>query len=190
MDDANKTITVDYNKAVLLLLSLISLLFILEGVWLVDVSYWPGAFAPISLRVIAGLLIVVFVMPLIIYGKKLFTQQMALIIRAEGMTDNASIVVHPFIHWNNIEQLHLYVQKITAFSNFSLNTKYVQIILKNPNDYIQTFSLFKRVLLRFYNLLYKTPILLNTTGLKIKPNQLYKVLQVQLANYRHQQMQH
>lgn len=179
-----------YKKTKLLLLVIIALIFILEGVWLIDMSYWPGAFAPTSLRLIALLLIVFFALPFFLYGIKLFSRIPAYIIKPQGLVDNASFIKHRFIHWDNIESLQIYTQKVTGFLHFHVNTKYVQINLKNAPAYIDKFSGLKRLFLRFNLKRYSSPLMLSTTGMQIRPKELYRLLEQNLVEHHQKKMQH
>ena len=179
-----------YKKTQLLFLMVVAVVFILEGVWLIDMSYWPAAFAPTSLRIIAALLIGFFAIPFCIYGKKIFQLAPAYIIKPDGFVDNASTVKHEFIHWDNVEGLQLYKQQVTGFLQFRFSIKYVKVNLKNPTAYIDKFIGFKGLFLRFNLQRYHSPLLLSTTGMKIKPQELYHLLEQHLVDYHQKKMQH
>lgn len=185
-----QVIKIYYNKNSAIFLTLISLLFILEGFWLIDVSRWPGAFAPITLRVIAAGLIIFFMIPLLVYGKCIFSTLPAILINQHGFSFAAGVVPYQFIHWENVKDFKLYIQQITSFFEFRVNNKYVQVNLNQPQDYIATYPGFQRGLLRFFQLIYHSPVLLTTTAIDIRPSQLNKLLQECLVSFRHQNLQH
>lgn len=179
-----------YKKTKLLFLVAIAVVFILEGFWLIDMSNWPGAFAPVSLRVIAILLISFFALPFFIYGAKLFRHSPAYIIKPEGFVDSASLVKHTFVHWDNVKGLEIYTQKVTGFLRYQMNTKYVKVKMKNADAYVDKFTGLPRWFLRFNQQRYKSPILLSTTGMQITPKELFRLLEKSLVDYHHQKMQH
>lgn len=179
-----------YQKSKLLILVAISLIFILEGIWLIDMSYWRASFAPISLRVIGALLIFFFAIPFFAYGSKLFQRVPAYIIKPDGFVDNASFVKNRFIHWDNIEGIQIYLQRISGFLQFRLNTRYVKVNLKDPNHYIENYSGFQKWFLHFNQRRYQSPILLSTTGMSITPKALFRLMEEHLVNYYQQKIQH
>lgn len=187
---AETRICVYYSKPKLLFLSVIAILFIVEGIWLIDLSYLPGAFAPNSMRVIAAILICFFSVPLYVYGSKIFSNKPAYIIRPEGYTDNAGFVKHRFIPWDNVTDIHIYLQQITGFLSFRYNNKYVIVNIKDNENYLSHFGRLKKMWLNMKCRFYGTPLLLNTSGMNIKPQQLYRLLEQHVADYRHKKMQH
>jgi hypothetical protein len=77
---------------------------------------------------IAGLASVLFFGLCVIFAfRKLFDKKVGLIINREGITDNSSVVSAGLVLWSDIEEIEICTMA---------GQKFLMVILKNPQDYI------------------------------------------------------
>lgn len=111
---------------------------------------------------------------------KLFDKKPGLIVDEMGIVDNTSIFKFGLIPWKDISAIYERSIQVSIASKQS----FITIGLKNPEDYIsrETNSI-KRNLMKANTNSYGSPIHISTNGLKIKPNELFRILNETFEKY-------
>ena len=166
------TIKIDGSRRKILLLVFLSLFFVVFGFFLTIIpeTFKSFLFRNVFLIRIAGIFAILFFgAGLIISVKEFFVPKFNITITKEGIIDNSSYASVGMIFWKDIKEIDI-------FKTF--NQKFIIIIVKNPNDYIerQTNLTKRKLAIRNYKA-YKSPILISSDTLKIKFDELYKLLQ-------------
>lgn len=164
------------SKSKLMLLLFFAIVFVAIGVMMFFVE--PGSRRSVlnipAIRYsVAIACIVFFGYAMIFMIKKLQEDEPGLIIDETGITDRSSSIAVGHIPWSDI-------QKFTIAS--VMNQKFLMIVVKNPNDYInkQTNALRRRGLI--YNQTnYGSPISISANTLRIKLDKLKALLEENLA---------
>jgi hypothetical protein len=167
-----KDIKIPLRKTRIFLMLLGSILFVVVGVFgmINPAKYVTFLFRNPVFIFISGFASVLF------FGfttfsiiKKLFQTSMGLIINDEGIIDNSSGVSAGMIFWKDIEYIDYFAV---------LNQKFIRIIVKNPDEYInrQT-SLVKRKMMTANYKNQGSPIQISANTLKINFKKLYELLQ-------------
>jgi len=123
---------------------------------------------------LAGVLFFGYIVFLIL--KKLFKGGTGLIINDEGINDNSGGSSAGMIFWKDIE-------KIDVLN--VLNQKFIRIIVKNPDEYIerQTSLITKKIMAANYKK-YGSPLQISANTLNIKFDELYELLRHNLIENR------
>ena len=175
---ANK-IEIPLSKKKLATLFAGSVIFVLLGLWFVihpPVIRNPVIGNPV-LIFIAGIASILFfgIVGFYIF-KKLFDNSPGIIISDEGVFDNASGVCVGFIPWTDIIEIG---ETIVA------NRKFINIIVKNPQDYIdREKSAFKRKLIQMNYKSYGTVIGIQSSGLKCTYDQLKTLIEERFEEFQ------
>ncbi len=165
-------IEIPISKNKLTLLLIVSLLFVAAGLWFVikppTISN-PVIGNPILILTVGVASILFFGLCAVFIAKKLPDKTPGLIINNQGVTDNSSAVAVGLIPWDDIKEI--------TITNVA-NQKFLMLIVKNPDDYInrQTGFIKKKAMQMNYNS-YGSPISISANGLKCNFDELFKTLQ-------------
>ena len=172
-----KNIEISLSKTKMFLMLFGCIVFVIAGICFMTnpAKYVSVIFRNSTFIFIAGLVSILF-FGFIAYHitKKIFQTNIGLIINDEGIIDNSGGSSLGMIYWKDIEA-------IDAFK--VVHQKFIRIIVKNPNDYIerQTNLTKRKVAMANYKA-YKSPIQISANTLKIKFDELYKLLQNKFDN--------
>jgi len=141
-----------------------SLLFVILGIWLFlnAGNFHENSFRSLSNPIVAkgiGVLSILFFGAIGIFGlKKLFDKKVGLTIDSKGITDNSNGSSVGLIEWNDITDI---------MTNQVMSTKFLLVIVKNPEKYIEkTNSRMKAKLMRSNMKMYGTPLSISPNTLK------------------------
>jgi hypothetical protein len=113
--------------------------------------------------------------------KKLVKNEPALIISAEGITDNSSGVSAGFIPWSDI---------IAVKEQVVANQRFLNLIVKNPQEYIEKqTSSFKRKIMQKNQDIFGTSIGISTNALKISYKELKEILEKRVFEIKSRESQ-
>ena len=105
----------------------------------------------------------------IFYARKMFDKTPGLIVNDKGIYDNASGISVGFIPWNDIVEI-----KETVV----INQSFVNIVVKNPDKYIETQkNIFKRKLVQINYNFFGTVIAIPSVSINSEFNDLKRILQ-------------
>ncbi|MEO6883651.1 MAG: STM3941 family protein [Bacteroidia bacterium] len=175
-------IEIQLSKQKLFLMLIGCLIFVGLGVWIISKAINPPAEGTFFFRNpmilwtagISGILF--FGMIFFFIVKKLGDNSPGLIISPEGILDNASGVSAGFIPWADINEIR--EPKVS-------NQKFLNIIVKNPQNYIdnQQNRFRKKVMQLNYNS-YGTVISISAIALKYKYADLKSLLETELKKHK------
>lgn len=171
-----KNIEISLSKTKMFLMLLGSMIFVIISIFGIMnperyISFIFRNPTFIFISSIAGFLFFGFTTYFII--KQLFQCRIGLIINDEGIIDSSNSNSLGIIFWKDIKE-------IDTFKVF--NQKFIRIVVKNPNDYIERQTDFKRKLAMANYKTYGSPIQISANTLKIKFDELYKLLQKEFDN--------
>ncbi len=165
-------IEIQLSKSKLTLRTIGSIAFVVIGTWFV---LNPSRFLSFICRsttiiFISGLASILFFGFVGFYlFKKLFDKKPGLIISNKGIVDNSGGLSAGFIPWSDIKEI-----KETIIAN----QKFISVIVKNPNHYIDRQSTrFKRWLMERNYKWYGSAIGISATGLKYNYDELKVLIQ-------------
>jgi hypothetical protein len=174
-----ETVVIKFStlKSILLLLGCV--LFVIAGIsFVLSPRTFVSIFVhnPIIVCVVGCIGILFFGFIGFLYLKKLIKNEPALIISAEGITDNSGGVSAGFIPWSDI---------IAVKEQVVANQRFLNLIIKNPQEYIdkQTSS-FKRKIMQKNHDIFGTGIGISTNALKISHKELKQILKERLFESR------
>ncbi len=170
-------ITVPLSKRKLTRNLFFSLLFLVAGFLFVVKPLWFIRSTNTTVITIVGYgTMIVAALVVVVLIKKINDKKPGLLIDTEGILDNSSGVAAGKIYWKD-------VRKFSA-ENVS-GQAFIMIDVKNPNDYLRAQkNPIKRNVMELNQRLYKTPLNITTTGLKIEFDALYALLQQQFQLYK------
>ncbi len=170
-------IEIPLNKKKILLLTGGAILFVLLGLWLfftADDLQRQSSPSPIFIKGIAIVAILFFAIAAIVSVKKLFVQEVGLIIDARGIVDNSSALSIGLIAWNDI---------IDTATVQVMSTTILLIKVANPEQYIaRAGSGLQAKLLHTNREKYGTPIAIATNTLKCDIENLKRLIHQALAD--------
>lgn len=158
-----------------------SLIFVILGVFFViKPEIFEGRRSSHEMIFLAGAACTLFFgVCLAISIRKIFSKQVGLIINSEGLIDKSAGNSAGEILWIDVKD----VVTINI-----MNQKFVSIIVKNPDKYIDAQrNFFKRKLMAQNYKMIGTPISISPNTLKISFTELYNILQQRFENYKQNQ---
>jgi hypothetical protein len=170
-------IEIELSKKKTILLLLGALAFVAVGILFV---IKPEEFVtPITrnrtLTIALGLLGILFFGGCFIYGViKLFDKRAGLVIDESGITDNSNATSVGLIAWEDI--LSIETQQVAS-------TKFLLIIVKNPEVYLERAKGIKRRLLKANMRYYGTPLSITSTSLNYDFDDLEKLVKSGLEKF-------
>lgn len=173
------SITIPFSKKKLSKLLIISVVFAALGTWMVlspteEGNRWFNN--PIIKNGVAIGAILMGLLGMAVTLQKLLQKQAALLIDDSGITDRSSQVAAGYVPWNDV---HL----ITTTT--VVNQKFVLLIVKNPEDYIQRKKNVigqKGMRMNFKN--YGSPICISASGLQCTTGELIEMIERKLSAYK------
>lgn len=163
-------IVINLSRKKLILLFLASSGFVFFSIWFIlNPERFVFFLAPNEqiIRIIGVVGALCFGIGLIYFPVKMFDSKPGLIINNNGIIDNTNAGSMGMIPWEHI--INIEVKKIHS-------TKLILIFVKNPNDYFQNVSLFKKLNLKRNINNYGTPITLTSVGLKCNFDELNELV--------------
>ena len=130
-----------------------------------------------TMVLIVGILGVTFFgICLLFYARKMFDKTPGLIVNDKGIYDNASGISVGFIPWNDIVEI-----KETVV----INQSFVNIVVKNPDKYIETQkNIFKRKLVQINYNSFGTVIAIPSVSINSEFNDLKRILQQEFEKHK------
>lgn len=170
----NEQIEIQLSKSKLSILLIMSVIFVLSGLWLIinpkEISNVIIGNSTVIL--IVGIASVLFFgMCMVFITKKILNKTPGIIFNKTGLIDNSSGVSAGLILWTDITGI-----SITTVAN----QKFLMIIVNNPDKYINRQKGFiKKKAMQMNNNWYGSPISISANGLKCNLEQLHTLLQEQ-----------
>lgn len=182
MNNSNQ-IEIQLSKSKLTLMALGCLVFVVVGIcFIID----PAKYESFIMRsptfiFIAGFLSVFFFgFTGFFFLKKLQDKLPGIIISEKGIMDNSSGVSAGFIPWTDI---------ITIKETKIVNQKYINIVVKNPQMYIdRQKSALKRKAMQVNYKTWGTAIGITVNGLKINYDELKSLIEKNFSNFKNEKM--
>jgi len=170
-----ETIEIQLSKTKTLLMIAGSILFVLSGIFLLNITDLPLRFNPIVVKSTAVLCIIFFGMTGAYGIKKLFDDKTGLLIDENGIFDNTNAVSIGLIEWADITGIE--VKQIAT-------QKFIMVYISNPDVYINKASGMKRKLMQQNNKFYGSPVSITSNSLKCNLDYLEKKLNSKLSEWR------
>lgn len=173
------SIAIPFSKKKLSRLLIISVVFAVLGPWMLLSPTEEGNRLinnPIVKNGVAIGAILLGLLGMAITIQKLLRKQAALLIDDNGITDHSSPTAAGYVPWNDV---HL----ITTAT--VVNQKFVVLIVKNPECYIQRKKNFigkKGMRMNFKN--YGSPICISASGLQCTTSELIEMIERKLSAYK------
>ncbi|WP_417429760.1 STM3941 family protein [Halpernia sp.] len=162
---------IDLSKSKLSLMFFGCILFVAGSIWfLSNPSKFSNAVfhSEIAIYIVGILGLVFFGICGFYIFKKMIDKNPGIIINYHGITDNSSGLSAGFIPWEDINAIEM-----TTITN----QKFIVIILKNPENYIDKVkSKFKQRAMRINYKISNSPVNISANSLKINFNKLYELL--------------
>ena len=166
MKEANE-ITISFNRIIVFLLFLGSVFFVYIGYGMIleDISFY---------NFIGTIAIIFFGYGMIIIGIMLFDFSPGLIINSKGIFDNSSGIKAGMIFWNEITDITL---------SGTTRQKFITIHVVNPDKYLNSSNMFKNIATRISNVIYGSPIHINSLPLDIGFDELHIMINEKFKLY-------
>lgn len=181
---ANEKIEIPLSKSKLAKLLVISILFLVIGLWIIikDPQVGNPVFNNPILKIFAsygatlmGLLGVYF------FTKKLFDKKPGLVLSEQGIYDNAGAFKFGLIPWSDISEIHERSVEVSLTSK----QYFVTIKLVDPDKYIsRETNVLKRKLLVANSKSHGSPVNISTNGLKTNHKELLKLVNAYFEKYK------
>jgi uncharacterized integral membrane protein len=155
-----------------LIFCILSILFIMN-----PEKFTSSSNSSSTMVLIVGILGVTFFgICLLFYAKKMFDKTPGLIVNDKGIYDNASGISAGFIPWIDIVEI-----KETVV----VNQSFVNIIVKNPDKYIERQkNIFKRKLVQINYKSFGTVIAIPSVAINSEFNELKRILQQEFEKHK------
>lgn len=176
MDKKSQTI-IPLSRFKNILLVLGALLFIVLGFLIISLHVFRELYHHLFLQIAGYSAIIFFGMCLIVGLKKLFDKKPGLIINDKGIFDNSSGISIGLIPWNNITFIR---------TNEIISSKFLLIGISNAENIINSQNAFKRFWMKSNYKIYNTPIAISSGCLRIKFDELEKILIEKWNLYKNQ----
>lgn len=161
-------IEIHFRKRKLILYLILSILFVLAGIWLVNDP--PEDFNPVhgNPKVVGYLSILFFGILGIYFFSKMFDRKPAIILDSLGLDDRSGIYPAGFILWQDLESVSII--KIHKHKLIMLQLKDAQTYIQNQRGFI------RRFFLKYNYKLYGSPVAISSNALNISIYDLYEQL--------------
>lgn len=155
-----------------LIFCILSILFILN-----PDKYTSWRHSSSTIVFIVGVLGVIFFgICLLYYARKIFDKTPGLIVNDKGIYDNASGISAGIIPWKDVVEI-----SETTF----VNQSFINIIVKNPDEYIKRQkNFFKRKLVQINYTSFGTVIAIPSVAINCDFNELKRILQQEFEKYK------
>lgn len=181
MTTQNSSIEIPLSKTKMLLTLCGALLFVVVGIFFIinPSIFKTSLFADTAMIFVVGIISSLFfgiIAIMILY--KFFQKKHGFIINEEGITDYSSGLSLGTISWKDIQEV-----KIAQV----MSQKFLVIIVSNPEEYInKATSPIKRNAMKMNFKTYDSPICISSNALKIKFDDLYRLLNIKIEEYKQQ----
>ena len=165
--DRADRIAIALSKVKVALLTAGALLFVALGIGLLEIADVQRRFPPLYVKGVSVLAIGFFGLCGIYALFKLLDRSPGLVLDREGIIDNSSGISAGRVAWREIREIRvvsIHRQRFLAF------------IVDDPQKYLGKGSVLKRVFVRMNYRMYGTPIFIGAHSLKIKFDQLEKLI--------------
>ena len=169
------TVTIKSSKGKIALIGLGAGVFVFACVLMILHADEQTRRNPLFLKIIGVIGILFFGIGLIYSVIKLFDNKSALIIDDKGITDNSSGVAVGFIAWQDIT--HISITQVRS-------TRFFLIYTVNPEKYLNDSNPFKSYMRKLGIKMYGTPLSISSSTLKYGFDELEKLLQSRLEQYK------
>lgn len=167
---------ISYNKGKAALVLVGCLIFVAAGAWMLLAADQEPALRALKMRAIGTMAIVFFGGGLLLGVRVILTGKAPLIIDEEGIIDNSSAVRAGRVRWEEIVEI-----KTTVIAQ---QHKVLTVIVSDPEKFIENGSPARQKLNAANSQLSGSPINISTTTLAIGFEELEKLLNDGLAEYR------
>ena len=167
MKETNE-IRISFNRVIVFLLFLGSSFFVYIGYGMIleDILFY---------NFIGTVSIIFFGYGMIMTGIMLFDFSPGLIINSEGIFDNSSGIKAGMILWNEITDITL---------AGTTRQKFITIHVVNPDKYFNSSNIIKNIATRISNIIYGSPIHINSIALDINFDELHMMIDEKFKLYR------
>jgi len=158
------------NKIILGIIG--SSVFIIAGI--LFLTGFPENMVPVSpatIKIMGTISILFFGGTFLLGIRKIIDKKMGLIVDEQGITDNSSAISVGLIDWVDITEIK---------SAQLMSTRFLLIMVKNPEKYIGRAKLYQAKIMRTNSNMYGTPISIASTTLKYNFDDLERLLKNKL----------
>jgi hypothetical protein len=179
----NNNIIIAFSKKKLLKVWLFSFIFLGLGLWMIIAN--PHTSNPVFNNIIVKTLasygsLIMGMIGIYYFSRKLLTKEPALVINENGIYDNSTAFKFGLIPWSDMTFIAEQCIQISPASRQS----FITIGLKKPGDYIEREqNILRKKLLQANANQYGSPVHLSTNGFITEHTELLKILQDELEKY-------
>jgi hypothetical protein len=182
----NNRIEIALSKAKLTKLLFFSIIFLGVGLWMIVSN--PATSNPVFNNLVVKAIaayggVVMGVLGVYFFGKKLFDTKPGLVIDENGIYDNTSAFTFGLIPWRDVSKIY----ERTVQASVASKQRFVTIGLVDPEKYIaREKNGLKRKLLAANSKSHGSPIHISTNGLKTSHAELLKILTEEFDKHKPQ----
>jgi hypothetical protein len=167
-------IEIELSKTKILLTIIGSILFVVLGFMLfLKIADQQTRFNPTLVKG-AGLASIIFFGATAVYAiRKMLVKAIGLVINDEGIIDNTNASSVGLIRWADIAEIR---------TEHIASTKFLLIFVKDPQLYLGRINGFKKMLMQSNYKMYGTPLSITSTTLKIKFEDLERLVKERFQN--------
>jgi hypothetical protein len=178
MDDLETKI-IEVNKSKVSFLLLLSVVFVLLGIWLVsakdDEIQNFGVFRnPFFIHGVGVMSVITFGFFMFGYARKLFDSKPGLEITKDGLYDNSTGISVGLISWNDITSFKIVKVK---------SQRFLAVMVSNPEKYISRGSSLTRFFRRMNLTMYGSPTIVTSSTLNMNFDELVSILNTYRSRY-------
>lgn len=168
MHSTDDRIAIPSSKVKLVLLTVGALLFVGAGIWLFDIADTQSRYAPIYVKGISVLAIGFFGLCALYGLLRLFDGAPGLVLDREGIIDNSSGVAAGRVAWREIRDI-----RVMSVSG----QRFLAFVVNDPEKYLGKGNIVSRLFVKLNYKMYGTPIFISSHSLKVKFEDLEKLIQ-------------
>jgi hypothetical protein len=174
--DSSGRIEIASSRGKLFLLVIGAVLFVAGALWLFSIAEGQNRFAPIYVKGVSVFAMAFFGLCGIYAFVKLFDSSPGLVLDSEGLIDNSSAIAAGRVAWREIRDI-----QVMAVSG----QRFLAFVVDDPGKYLSQGNVLRRCLVKWNYRLYGTPVFISANALKLRFEDLEKIVREYRGKYGH-----
>ena len=183
--EEEKPIAIPLSRVKLAAMAAFCAIFCGGGIWLVLIAYSLPVFKAFVALLFGASGVIISGVFLFYLGRMLFDSSPGLLISSEGIVDNTSPVAAGKVPWDEITRITVSRVESPVDSESFAPLFFLAVHVRHPNRYIEEGNALERMLRRQNYQWFGTPVRLTPMTLKIKFDEMAKIVQENFEKYRH-----